>query len=49
MAAWTPESWAAAIDESTFSYAAVYDGDRPQRPRRPLGEGGRQLWHGLRR
>ena len=47
MAAWTPERWAAAIAESSFTYAAVYDGDRPGRPRRSLGEAGRQLWHEL--
>jgi SAM-dependent methyltransferase len=47
MAAWTPERWAAAIAKSSFTYEAVYDGDRPGRPRRPLGEAGRLLWHEL--
>jgi SAM-dependent methyltransferase len=48
MAAWTPERWGAAIAETSFTYAAVYESDRPERPRRPLGNAGRQLWHELR-
>jgi SAM-dependent methyltransferase len=48
MAAWTPERWAKAIAQSSFTYAAVHDGDRPERPRRALGEAGRLLWHELR-
>jgi SAM-dependent methyltransferase len=48
MTAWSPEPWAAATAESGFTYVAVYDGDRPERPRRPLGEAGRLLWHELR-
>jgi SAM-dependent methyltransferase len=48
MAAWTPERWEAAIAESSFTYAAIYDGDRAERPRRPLGQTGRLLWHELR-
>jgi SAM-dependent methyltransferase len=49
MAAWKPERWAAAVAEAGFDYAAVYDGDRPDRPRVALGKPGRLLWHELRR
>jgi hypothetical protein len=49
LAAWTPERWAAAVAKSGFTYAAVYDGDHPGRPRRPFGQAGRLLWHELRR
>ena len=47
MAAWTPERWAAAVAESGFTYGVVYEGDRPDRPPRPVGEAGRLLWHEL--
>jgi len=48
MAAWTPKRWAATSAESGFAYTAVYDGDGTGRPRRPLGDAGRLLWHELR-
>ncbi len=47
MAAWTPERWAKTVAETPFSYPAVYDGDRDDYPRRPLGRHGRLLWHEL--
>lgn len=47
MAAWTPDRWAAAVEESPFSHAAVYDGDADGRPPRPVGSAGRLLWHEL--
>jgi SAM-dependent methyltransferase len=47
VAAWTPERWAEAIGATLFRHAAVYDGDRPGRPRRPLDQAGRLLWHEL--
>jgi SAM-dependent methyltransferase len=47
MAAWTPERWAAAVSDSPFAYAAVFDGDADSRPPKPLGSSGRLLWHEL--
>ena len=47
MAAWTAQRWTAAIAETAFVYAAVYDGAQPDRPRRPVGTCGRLLWHEL--
>jgi dTDP-3-amino-3,4,6-trideoxy-alpha-D-glucopyranose N,N-dimethyltransferase/N-dimethyltransferase len=47
MAAWTPDRWQAAIADTAFTYAAVYDGDLPDRPRRRLGQAGHLLWHEL--
>ncbi len=47
MTVWTPAAWAAAIAVSPFEYAAVYDGDRPERPRVEPGGGGHLLWHEL--
>jgi SAM-dependent methyltransferase len=47
VAAWTPERWAAAIRASPFTRVAVYDGDQPGRPRRPLEQAGGLLWHEL--
>lgn len=47
MASWTPERWAEAIASSRFRYAAVYDGEKDERARRPVGTSGRLLWHEL--
>jgi hypothetical protein len=47
MTAWTPQTWAAAVDGSPFAVSATYDGDRPGRPRVKRGTAGRLLWHEL--
>lgn len=47
MAAWTPERWADAIDQTPFRYVSVYDGNQDHRPEQPLGTSGRLLWHEL--
>ena len=48
MTAWTPTTWAAAIDASPFREVATYDaGKRGSRPRvEPTATGG-LLWHEL--
>ena len=47
MAAWTPQAWADAIEQTPFTYSAVYDGDQEGRPKRAVGTYGRLLWHEL--
>jgi hypothetical protein len=44
---WTPAAWAEAVAESPFELVACYDGDEARRPRRPISEPGRLLWHEL--
>ena len=48
MTAWTPATWAAAIDASPFEEAATYDGGvRAERPRVGPEATGGLLWHEL--
>jgi SAM-dependent methyltransferase len=47
MTAWTPKTWAAAVDSSPFAFSATYDGDREGRPWAGRGTAGRLLWHEL--
>ena len=48
MTAWTPQTWHAAIEESPFTEAAIYDGGKKgERPQVDPGATGGLLWHEL--
>lgn len=47
MSYWTPETWAAAVAASPFTWAAVYGGAEPGRPRADFTARGGLLWHEL--
>jgi SAM-dependent methyltransferase len=47
MTHWTPETWREAVGASPFTWAAVYDGDRRERPRVGFDAEGGLLWHEL--
>ena len=44
---WTPAGWGEAVAESPFTWAAVYDGNLPERPRVGFDSEGGLLWHEL--
>jgi len=44
---WTPAGWGDAVAASPFEWAAVYDGNAPERPRVEVGAEGGLLWHEL--
>jgi SAM-dependent methyltransferase len=44
---WTPAAWRFALAASPFAWAAVYDGDRPERPPVAFDAQGGLLWHEL--
>jgi SAM-dependent methyltransferase len=44
---WTPAAWGEAVRETPFEWAAVYDGNTPERPRVGFGVEGGLLWHEL--
>jgi SAM-dependent methyltransferase len=45
--AWTPNTWAAAVEASPFESTATYDGGQEGRPRVDRRSAGRLLWHEL--
>ena len=47
MTAWTPATWAAAVEASPFEFDAVHDGGEDDWPRVELGTAGGLLWHVL--
>ena len=47
MSYWTAETWGAAVAASPFTWAAVYDGSAPGRPRVDSSAIGGLLWHEL--
>jgi SAM-dependent methyltransferase len=49
MTAWTPRTWAAAVEVSPFVQTAAYDGGDPARPATAMGRPGHLLWHELTR
>ena len=47
MSYWTAETWGAAVAASPFTWAALYDGAAPGRPRVDATTTGGLLWHEL--
>lgn len=47
MSYWTADTWGAAVAASPFTWAAVYDGIAPGRPRAGFTATGGLLWHEL--